>query len=81
MPITKAELARQLEELRGQLTVSERRADEQSLEVEELKLEVLQTWDPASKSKAGKGSSDLRGGSPKEVDSSSVADKDKSPAF
>ena len=36
MLITRAELARQLEELWGQLTASERRADEWNLEVEEL---------------------------------------------
>ena len=41
-----------------------------------LLREGMQIRDFASKSKAGKGSSDLRGGSTKEVDSSSVADKD-----
>lgn len=44
------------------------------------KLKSLQTSDLASKTKVGKGNSDLRGGSTtgKELDSSPVADKSKS---
>ena len=42
MPITKAELAKQLDEAREQLYRAERRAEERTLEVEQLRQELVE---------------------------------------
>ena len=76
LKVTRLEVMRAKERVRDDMLKVQ--AGDLSTRDELLSLlrEGMQIRDSASKNKAGKDSSDLRGGSTKEVDSSFVADKD-----